>query len=337
MNAAAYARELLFVIPFHEVARTPAVDPSASYVYSSNHPDFPEQGQPLRIAREMPSRSPNSANNLHSDYSTRFDRAPPDAAEPLRSAPSSRLVGILPSACHNSQDEYSGESDISSSHATEPPRSLSCWNTRPKLIIGIDIGTRYTRVSYATTENISSGHINSITSWPNSAGPVDKVPTLVSYYNWRYSWGYNIPKLQIPLPWLWAILLKNEEIGQFMVLRTDDIPEIERVRGPLPWVEDLKASHALSHYLRALWNHTTETIRNHLGTKAVDGIKFHVVLTLPTVWNRTGSQELRRAARLSGIQDRRTAGRTSLGITRRSTVGSIGASGGHVCDLLCGG
>ncbi|KAL4781960.1 nucleoside phosphorylase domain-containing protein [Aspergillus varians] len=324
INAAAYARELLSVIPVHEVTLTPAVDPSASYVYSSNHHDFPEQGQPLRITRATLSLSANSANNLPSDYSTRFDRPPPGAAEPPRFTPS-RLAGKSSSAYYNSQDEYSGESDISSSDATEPPRSLLRRNIKPKLIIGIDVGTRYTRVSYATTKDIASGNIHSITSWPNSAGPVDEVPTLVSYYNWQYSWGYNIPKSQIPLPWLWAILLKNEDINQFMVVRTDDIPEIERVRGPLPWVEDLKASHALSHYLRALWNHTTETIRNHLGAKAVDSIRFHVVLTLPTVWDRTGSQELRRAARLSGIQDRRTAGPTSLNIARRSTAAAQAA------------
>ncbi|KAL4884585.1 hypothetical protein BJY04DRAFT_215048 [Aspergillus karnatakaensis] len=324
INAAAYARELLSVIPFHELAHTPAADPSASYVDSSNYPLMPEEGQLSKQGRTLPSQSRDSANNSHSGYCTLFDRVSPDTVGPLKSTPNS-IAGIWSSPCHKMQGENSRELDIVSLNASEPAMPSPSGGCKRKLMIGIDIGSRYTQISYATTEEIASGHINSIASWPNGAELVNKVPTLVSYNNWRYAWGYSIPEQQIPLPWLWAILLTNEDMNQFTVLRTEDIPKSERVRGPLPCVEDLKATHALSHYLRALWNHTTEIIRHHLGSKTVDSLRFHVLLTLPTVWDQTGSQEMRRAARLSGIQDRRTAGQTSLSVTRRSTAAAQAA------------
>jgi hypothetical protein len=63
INAAAYAKELLAVIPFHEVTHTPAVDPSTSYTHSTNH------SQPQHLQLTFSSSDPISSLNLDSPNS----------------------------------------------------------------------------------------------------------------------------------------------------------------------------------------------------------------------------------------------------------------------------
>jgi hypothetical protein len=180
------------------------------------------------------------------------------------------------------------------------------------------------------------GEITPITKWPNHDDPVDKVPTLVSYKNWLYSWGYDVPDTDIPFPWLWAVLLSDEDPSGYTILNTEKIPEINRARGPLPSVHDLPAGHAISHYLRALWMHTVQTMADNLGSGIVDRTRFHIVLTLPTVWDRGGQRALRKAAKIAGLLHRRRAGVTKLTIVRRSTAAAQAAMYESIRDARLG-
>jgi hypothetical protein len=133
---------------------------------------------------------------------------------------------------------------------------------------------------------------------------------------------------------MWTTLLRDDDFDQYMVLNTDEIPELSRTRGPLPSVRDLQASYAISHYLSALWIHTTRSMRDHLGAQIIDRARFHVVLTLPTVWAKCGQRALRKGAKIAGMLERRTAGPTKLTVVRRRTAAAQAAIYEAVPDYM---
>jgi hypothetical protein len=135
---------------------------------------------------------------------------------------------------------------------------------------------------------------------------------------------------------MWTILLRDNAFGQYMVLNTDKIPDLSRTRGSLPSVRDLQASYAISHYLRALWIHTTRSMRDHLGAEIIDKARFHVVLTLTTVWAKCVQRALRKGAKIAGMLDRRKADPTKLTVVRRSTAAAQAAIYEGVPDLHAG-
>ncbi|KAL3442025.1 nucleoside phosphorylase domain-containing protein [Aspergillus insuetus] len=333
-TAAAYTKELLSVIPFQAVTRTPVVNLSASYMQSLDHVDHSDQRQPSPVPSVRDSPAGSSAQ---SQWAQSLESSPsPSPITELPTSPGSKPNDQPLESIGASQTDCVVDFTTQPSEAASPQPAVSIKSEPDKIIVAMDIGSRYTRVAYATAQDTRLGKTTPITRWPNHDDPVDKVPTLVSYQNWLYSWGYDIPETDIPFPWLWAVLLSDTDFSEYAVLNTDRIPVINRARGPLPSVHDLPAGHAISHYLRALWMHTVQTMRGNLGPDTVDRTRFHIVLTLPTVWDRGGQRALRKAAKIAGLLQRRQAGATKLNIVRKSTAAAQAAMYESIRDARLG-
>ena len=68
----------------------------------------------------------------------------------------------------------------------------------------------------------------------------------------------------------------------------------------------------IADYLRALWEHILATILKARSKSVVEGLTFHVVITVPAIWKDYARQGMEAAARKSGILDNRPAGATTL-------------------------
>ncbi|KAJ5186287.1 purine and uridine phosphorylase [Penicillium cf. viridicatum] len=74
----------------------------------------------------------------------------------------------------------------------------------------------------------------------------------------------------------------------------------------------ITAEDCIADYLRAIWKHTLETIRQARPKYGIKALKFYVVLTVPATWKDYARNAMQRAASKAGILDYRKAGPTSL-------------------------
>ncbi|KAL4931804.1 Hsp70 family protein [Aspergillus undulatus] len=164
------------------------------------------------------------------------------------------------------------------------------------MIIGIDFGTTYSGVAWATVADFASEQINLITSWPGTGREEGKAPTELFYEDDQIFWGYEIPDDADPVRWFKLLLVKDEDLNE-------DTRSSEFVlRGRKMLKETGKTAIGLiADYLRLLWRHILETVKKARGEYVVDALRFHVVIT--------GMEE---AARQAGIMDSRPAGETKL-------------------------
>ena len=72
------------------------------------------------------------------------------------------------------------------------------------------------------------------------------------------------------------------------------------------------AVEIVSDYLRALWEHTLETIAETETPEVVNISKFKVVMTLPAIWPIYAQAKMREAVNLAAICDQRSPGETVL-------------------------
>ncbi|OAA68266.1 hsp70 family chaperone [Niveomyces insectorum RCEF 264] len=186
------------------------------------------------------------------------------------------------------------------------------WQNLPEdqsnvLIIGIDFGTTYSGVAWATPYDFEQEQINLIHSWPGMGLEKGKAPTELYYDDGHISWGYDIPADADPVQWFKLLLLKDEDLGY-------ELRNSEYVRRCRRMLEDTgkTATDLVADYLRLLWEHVIDTICRDRGDAAVDGMTFHVVLTVPAIWKGYARQRMEDAVAQAGILDRRAAGKTEL-------------------------
>ncbi len=175
------------------------------------------------------------------------------------------------------------------------------------LIIGIDFGTTYSGVAWATPYDVQQEQINLIHSWPGMGQEKGKAPTELYYDDGQIYWGYEIPDDVDPVQWFKLQLLRDEDLGP--ELRTSEY--VGRCRRMLRETGK-SATDLVADYLRLLWEHVIDTICRDRGTAAVEGMKFHVVLTVPAIWQGYARQRMEDAVAQAGILDARVAGKTEL-------------------------
>ncbi|KAI1204683.1 uncharacterized protein F4807DRAFT_454509 [Annulohypoxylon truncatum] len=176
------------------------------------------------------------------------------------------------------------------------------------LVIGIDFGTTFSGVAWATAADFNDDqNTNIITSWPGTGPEEGKAPTELFYEYDKMSWGYLVPKDGDPVRWFKLLLVKEEDLAPS--LRSAEF--VLRARQFLR-VEEKTAVDLVADYLRCLWTHTLETIAKSRGQAVVDALRFHVVITVPAIWKGYARQDMKQAARNAGILDDRLAGETSL-------------------------
>ncbi|KAI8655978.1 hypothetical protein NCS55_01251700 [Fusarium keratoplasticum] len=174
------------------------------------------------------------------------------------------------------------------------------------LVIGIDFGTTYSGIAWATQTDFNSEQINLITSWPGSGREEGKAPTEI-YYEDEMLWEFEVDKDTTPITWFKLLLLKEEDLSP--ELRSSEFllraRKMARENGKT--VIDL-----IADYLRAIWDHTLESIAKDRGDSVLEAYQFHVVITVPASWKDYARQDMEKAAKKAGILDRRAAGKTIL-------------------------
>ncbi|KAI0483753.1 hypothetical protein F4859DRAFT_473995 [Xylaria cf. heliscus] len=176
------------------------------------------------------------------------------------------------------------------------------------LIIGIDFGTTYSGVAWATRVDWENKNINFITSWPGTGREEGKVPTELWYDDdEQVSWGYEVPTDANPFRWFKLLLLHPEDLDP--ELRESDFV----VRARQMMKESGKTAVSLvADYLRLLWEHIMSTIERARGEAVVEALPIHIVLTVPAIWKCYARQSMENAAKRSGILNPRLAGATKL-------------------------
>ncbi|KAI1733567.1 actin-like ATPase domain-containing protein [Xylaria scruposa] len=180
-------------------------------------------------------------------------------------------------------------------------------NLDDRLIIGIDFGTTYSGVSWATVDDLDDNEINLITSWPGSRRDEGKVPTELFYEHDKVLWGYEIPPDADPVLWFKLLLLRDEDLegdlrqSDFYIRAKRKLQEIDKT-----------PTDVIADYLRLLWHHTLKTIHKSRSKVVIAALAFHVVVTVPAIWKDYARSSMKEAAAKAGILDHRSAGPTTL-------------------------
>ncbi|KAL4924494.1 Hsp70 family protein [Aspergillus undulatus] len=182
----------------------------------------------------------------------------------------------------NARASYNGaDGDV-----TWPLQGLCLREEDDQLVIGIDFGTTFSGAAWVTPESFEADQINLISAWPGTGREEGKAPTELLYDEGKTMWGYNIPGGADTVRGFKLLLLRDEDL-----------------------TEDVKSSE---FYLRArkMLRDTGKTVA--LGDFVVDGLRFHVVITVPAIWKPYARQGMKDAAKSAGMLNPRKAGETTL-------------------------
>ncbi|KAI1114255.1 hypothetical protein F5Y14DRAFT_441321 [Nemania sp. NC0429] len=173
------------------------------------------------------------------------------------------------------------------------------------LVIGIDFGTTFTGVAYACvkpgTEAITP---QPVTLWPapcsdDAAFDSPKVPSRIEYTgDGHVKWGQEASDAGI----LWFKLLLLDEHDLQLHLRNSD--HLRQARENLETTgKDIVT--VISDYLKNVWAHAIGVIARAWGQTFVHTRPFHVIVTVPAIWQDYAIQRMRDALKKAGILDRR--------------------------------
>ncbi|KAF4419189.1 actin-like ATPase domain-containing [Fusarium acutatum] len=167
---------------------------------------------------------------------------------------------------------------------------------RSQLIVGIDFGTTYSGVCWATTEGQKK--LQLITDWPNPSTPIanaEKVPSTISYKDGRVNnWGFGVDVDEEHLRWFKLLLEPESTYSQAV----KEVHQSNKLLGTM----DKTAEQVVSDYLREIWNYTKEHIRKHLIVQDWEkSFAVRVVLTVPAIWSLTAKDKTLKAAALAGL------------------------------------
>ncbi|KAI6613465.1 hypothetical protein MCOR14_011598 [Pyricularia oryzae] len=178
------------------------------------------------------------------------------------------------------------------------------------VIVGIDFGTTFSGVAWATTDELQKdpNDINLIMNWPGTGREESKCPTELSYGDdGKIRWGFDVPPDASSVSWFKLLLLREEDMNDEM-----DVSEhLVSARGFLSRTNKT-AIDVVSDFLGALWKHTITKIVRARGQMVVDALVFCVVITVPAIWKGYARQAMHKAADQAGILKKRAAGPTEL-------------------------
>ncbi|TGJ86878.1 hypothetical protein E0Z10_g1906 [Xylaria hypoxylon] len=176
------------------------------------------------------------------------------------------------------------------------------------LVIGIDFGTTYSGVAWATRVDFANGQVNFITSWPGHGREEGKAPTELWYSDDEEpAWGYEVPVDADPFRWFKLLLVRVEDLkpevrdSKFLVRARAMMEESGRT-----------AVDLVADYLRLLWEHITSTVDRARGETIVEALPIHVVITVPAIWESYERRAMEDSAKKAGILKYRLAGATKL-------------------------
>ncbi|KAI0201632.1 hypothetical protein F4808DRAFT_469316 [Astrocystis sublimbata] len=194
------------------------------------------------------------------------------------------------------------------------------------LVVGIDFGTTYSGVSWLICKPGSQpGQPEVVSLWQTSIdnrrknSDSQKVPS-VMYYNQagQLSWGFKIPAGANIIQWFKLLLLDKSDLQSHLV-SSSHLQDAEKSLAKL----EKTAVELVGEYLKELWGHILEQIHNAKGQALINGMPFHVVLTVPAIWGDCARDRMRQAAAIAGILAPRVAGKTLLSFVSEPEAAAI--------------
>ncbi|KAJ8121865.1 hypothetical protein ONZ43_g1792 [Nemania bipapillata] len=184
------------------------------------------------------------------------------------------------------------------------------------LVVGIDFGT--TAGSPPGQPEIVSLWQTSIDNRQNNSDS-HKVPSKIHYDDkGEVSWGFKVPAGVKAIEWFKLLLVSDKDLQSHL----QGSSHIEVASKSLDMLGK-SFIEAVGDYLKALWNHALEQICNAEGQALIDGMPFHVVLTVPAIWNDYSRARMRVAAKCAGILKLRAAGKTTLSLVSEPEAAAI--------------
>ncbi|KAJ5747486.1 uncharacterized protein N7511_009182 [Penicillium nucicola] len=206
----------------------------------------------------------------------------------------------------DAHDSYWGHDD-SDSDFDPSMEGLNLTEKDEVLVVGIDFGTTFSGVAYATASEFLKGTISTISEWPGCGADEGKAPTEIDYDNGITSWGYDIHPDADPVRWFKLLLLKNEDLQDDVKSSEFFLLAKEKVR-----MEGLQPLDLVADYLRLLWAHTMKMIEKSRGDQFLPALRFHIVISVPAIWKGYARQSMEEAAKMAGLLAPREIGKTRL-------------------------
>ncbi|KAK4226709.1 hypothetical protein QBC38DRAFT_418470 [Podospora fimiseda] len=189
------------------------------------------------------------------------------------------------------------------------------------IAIGIDFGTTYSGVSWASSEAWANSqqniiYIHDVMNWPQEAGHMSEVqvPTLIDP-DQPEKWGMLcLPAGSNPIKWLKLLLLNEADL-------IDDVKmskQFEDARRRLVESKEygfLGVVGLIAQFLEHIWRHALKKIANNY--EGPLNLPLKVAIGVPAMWKPEIKERMKRAAILAGITDTRYG---AGGIGHRTTL-----------------
>lgn len=177
---------------------------------------------------------------------------------------------------------------------------------RRKIICGVDFGTTYSGVAYVSSTD-ASGDVEIITKWNGGEeGTLQKAPSRVAYSSEnRFSdgkdkWGYEVKPGMVACSWFKLLLDSSTKKSDF----DDDQLYRSEEEGLLRLPPGKSAKEVTSDFLRHLYHHTLNILRDIFGSSTIDQTPILFELTIPATWSRKAREDTRAAAMTAGFGNR---------------------------------
>ncbi|KAF2973206.1 hypothetical protein GQX73_g304 [Xylaria multiplex] len=208
-------------------------------------------------------------------------------------------------------------------------------NRNGVIVIGIDFGTTFTGVAYDYLRRSHHGQSDltplPITLWPasndyeeNSDSP--KVPSSIAYpLNGPIAWGQQVSDEQGAIRWFKLLLLDETDLQQHL----KNSEHIKKAREAINKTgKDVVTM--IADYLARVWHHVLEDIVRARGRQFLNTRSFHVVITVPAIWQDYAIERMDWALKKAGILDKRPgcAG-TTYNFVSEPEAAALAAINGH--------
>jgi phenylpyruvate tautomerase PptA (4-oxalocrotonate tautomerase family) len=128
-----------------------------------------------------------------------------------------------------------------------------------------------------------------------------KVPSVLAYNSKAEvaSWGFSLHRNRVEIN-CFKLLLSEQATEELAKSRPN---EHKKLQAKLEKLEK-EPSDVVGDYLRCLWHHVVENIKEKIGNLLWENLNLKIMLTIPTIWDHKAQAMLRRSAEKAGLLER---------------------------------
>lgn len=119
-----------------------------------------------------------------------------------------------------------------------------------------------------------------MTDWVNGNGDEPKTPSVIEIDGEDTKWGFQAKGIPEALRWFKLLLVDEANLP-------DDVRDSTQLKEARDRLEELEMSavDAMAEYLKLFWSHCLERLKVKETVEVVNDSIYHVVVTLPAIWN----------------------------------------------------